>query len=90
MQASDISHTMQHWHVHRKCNQILFEELYVAYLNDRMEKNPTDFWYKGEFGIFDFYIIPSTQKLKECDVFGVSSDKYLNYSMPRRTMPAGR
>ena len=50
IQASDISHTMQHWHVYRKWNQNLFEELYVAYLNGRMEKNPAEFWFKGEFG----------------------------------------
>lgn len=40
IQASDISHTMQHWQVYRKWNQNLFEELYVAYLNGRMEKDP--------------------------------------------------
>ncbi|CAB9501451.1 Receptor-type guanylate cyclase gcy [Seminavis robusta] len=84
IQASDISHTMQHWHVYRKWNQNLFEELYVAYLNGRMEKNPADFWYKGEFGFFDFYIIPLTQKLKDCGVFGVSSDEYLNYAQKNR------
>ena len=84
IQASDISHTMQHWHVYRKWNQNLFEELYVAYLAGRMEKNPADFWYKGEFGFFDFYIIPLTQKLKECGVFGVSSDEYLNYAKKNR------
>ena len=52
IQASDISHTMQHWHVYRKWNQKLFEELYVAYLNGRMEKSPEEFWYKGEFGVY--------------------------------------
>ena len=84
IQASDVSHTMQHWHVYKKWNQNLFEELYVAYLNGRMEKNPADFWYKGEFGFFDFYIIPLTKKLKECGVFGVSSDEYLNYAVKNR------
>ena len=27
IQASDISHTMQHWHVYRKWNQKLFDEV---------------------------------------------------------------
>ena len=85
IQASDISHTtMQHWHVYRKWNQNLFEELYVAYLNGRMEKDPAEFWYKGEIGFFDFYIIPLTRKLKDCGVFGVSSDEYLNYALSNR------
>lgn len=53
IQASDISHTMQHWHVYKKWNQCLFEEMYVAYLNGRSEKNPAQFWYNGEIGFFD-------------------------------------
>jgi hypothetical protein len=30
--------------------------------------------------IFDNYVIPLARKLKECNVFGVSSDEYLNYA----------
>jgi hypothetical protein len=33
---------------------------------------------------FDFYIIPLAKKLKDCGVFGVSSDEYLNYAMKNR------
>ncbi|CAB9502617.1 Receptor-type guanylate cyclase gcy [Seminavis robusta] len=84
IQAADISHTMQHWHVYRRWNQNLFEELYVAYLNGRMEKDPATFWHKGEIGFFDFYIIPLTKKLKECGVFGVSSGEFLNYAIANR------
>jgi len=40
--------------------------------------------YKGEIGFFDFYIIPLAKKLKECGVFGVSSDEYLNYATKNR------
>lgn len=38
------------------------------------------FWYKGELGFFDNYIIPLAKKLKDCGVFGVSSDEFLNYA----------
>ena len=84
IQASDVSHTMQHWHVFRKWNQALFEEMYEAYRTGRAEKNPVEFWYQGEIGFFDFYIIPLAKKLKDCGVFGVSSDEYLNYAMKNR------
>ena len=84
IQASDVSHTMQHWHVFRKWNQQLFEEMYEAYVNGRADKNPADFWYQGEIGFFDYYIIPLAKKLKDCGVFGVSSDEYLNYAMKNR------
>jgi len=76
IQASDVAHTMQHWHVYRKWNARLFEEMYGAYLEGRAEKNPADFWYEGEKGFLDFYIIPLAKKLKTCGVFGVSSDEY--------------
>jgi hypothetical protein len=35
-------------------------------------------------GFFDFYIIPLAKKLKDCGVFGVSSDEYLNYALKNR------
>ena len=84
IQASDVSHTMQHWHVFRKWNQSLFEEMYEAYRTGRAATNPADFWYQGEIGFFDYYIIPLAKKLKDCGVFGVSSDEYLNYAMKNR------
>jgi class 3 adenylate cyclase len=84
IQASDVAHTMQHWHIYRKWNERLFLELYQAYIAGRAEKSPETFWYKGELGFFDFYIIPLSMKLKECGVFGVSSDEYLNYAMRNR------
>jgi class 3 adenylate cyclase len=84
IQASDVAHTMQHWHIYRKWNEKLFVEMYNAFENGRADKNPADFWYKGELGFFDFYIIPLAKKLKDCGVFGVSSDEYLNYAMRNR------
>jgi class 3 adenylate cyclase len=84
IQASDVSHTMQHWHIYRKWNARLFEEMYKAYAEGRAEKDPSEFWYKGEIGFFDFYIIPLAKKLKDCGVFGVSSYEYLNYAEQNR------
>ncbi|KAL7571614.1 hypothetical protein ACA910_011154 [Epithemia clementina (nom. ined.)] len=84
IQASDVAHTMQHWHVYRKWNERFFCECYQAYCDKRAEKNPAEFWYEGELGFFDFYIIPLAKKLKDCGVFGVSSDEYLNYATRNR------
>ena len=75
---------MQHWHVYRKWNERFFLECYEAYRSGRAERNPADYWYKGELGFFDFYIIPLAKKLKDCGVFGVSSDEYYNYAMSNR------
>ncbi|GAX20323.1 hypothetical protein FisN_9Hu031 [Fistulifera solaris] len=84
IQASDVSHTMQHWHVYQKWNERLFEEMYLGYKAGLLENDPSVNWYKGELGFFDNYIIPLTKKLKECGVFGVSSDEYLNYATNNR------
>lgn len=84
IQASDVAHTMQHWHIYRKWNERFFMECYQAYNAGRAEKDPSIGWYEGEIGFFDFYIIPLARKLKECGVFGVSSDEYLNYAVHNR------
>lgn len=84
IQASDVAHTMQHWHVYRRWNECLFEEMVQAFEAGRSEKDPAEFWYKGELGFFDFYIVPLAKKLDDCGVFGVSSDEYLNYALENR------
>ena len=84
IQASDVAHTMQHWHVYLKWNERFFHECYQAYLKGRSDEDPSGGWYEGELGFFDFYIIPLAKKLKDCGVFGVASDEYLNYAVANR------
>lgn len=84
IQASDVSHTMQHWHIYSKWNERFFQECYRAYRQGRADSDPSENWYKGELGFFDFYIIPLAKKLESCGVFGVSSDEYLAYAMNNR------
>eukprot|EP00980_Cylindrotheca_fusiformis_P025175 scaffold13215_cov114-Cylindrotheca_fusiformis.AAC.4 len=84
IQASDVSHTMQHWHIYKDWNERFFRECYRAYKDGRADSDPSQNWYKGEIGFFDFYIIPLAKKLESCGVFGVSSDEYLNYAIANR------
>eukprot|EP00980_Cylindrotheca_fusiformis_P021626 scaffold8492_cov84-Cylindrotheca_fusiformis.AAC.1 len=84
IQASDVSHTMQHWHVYKAWNEKFFMECYGAYKAGRADSDPSENWYKGEIGFFDFYVIPLAKKLDSCGVFGVSSDEYLNYAIANR------
>jgi hypothetical protein len=90
IQASDVCHTMQHWHIYRKWNKRLFMEMHAAFSAGRMAKDPSTFWYQGELGFFDNYIIPLAKKLKDCNVFGVSSDECLNYAIQNRSEWADR
>jgi hypothetical protein len=84
IQASDVAHTMQHFQVYKKWNERLFYEVYSAFDNGRAEIDPSEKWYEGEIGFFDFYIIPLAKKLGACGVFGVASDEYLNYAQANR------
>ncbi len=84
IQAADIAHTCQHWGLYRKWNERLFQECYKAYRDGRAGKNPADGWYEGEIGFYDFYIIPLAKKLRDCGVFGPTSDENLNYAKSNR------
>jgi hypothetical protein len=64
IQASDVAHTMQHWHIYRKWNGRLYQKIYSAYKTGRTAKDPTEGWYKGELDFFHYYIIPLATKLK--------------------------
>lgn len=90
IQASDVSHIMQHWHIYRKWNEKLYNDMYQAFHDGRSDKDPTENWYEGEIGFFDFYIIPLARKLADCGVFGVSSFEYLNFAIGNREEWASR
>lgn len=84
IQASDVAHTMQHWHIYQKWNERLFDEMYSAFECGRSATNPAEGWYKGELWFFDNYVVPLARKLEECHVFGVASDECLNYAQANR------
>jgi 3'5'-cyclic nucleotide phosphodiesterase len=84
IQASDVAHTMQHWHVFIKWNTKLYHELHRAYVNGHSYQDPSINWYQGQLSFFDDYVIPLAMKLRECGVFGVSGDEYLNYAILNR------
>lgn len=84
IQASDVAHTMQHWHTYCKWNEKLFQERYRAFLTGHEEEDPSESWYEDEIRFFDNYVIPLANKLKECGVFGVSSDEYLGFAIENR------
>merc|ERR1712176_184013 len=75
---------MQHWHVYQRWNKCLFEEMHRAYRDGRANKDPALGWYEGELWFFDNYIIPLAQKLRECEVFGVQCDEFLDFATENR------
>mmetsp|Transcript_30919 Transcript_30919/g.72587 ORF Transcript_30919/g.72587 Transcript_30919/m.72587 type:complete len:328 (+) Transcript_30919:106-1089(+) len=86
IQAADVSHTTQHYDVYREWSAFLFQEMYFAFREGRADTNPSDFWYEGEIGFFDHYVIPLSKKLSDCGVFGISSDENLSYATRNREL----
>jgi 3'5'-cyclic nucleotide phosphodiesterase len=84
IQASDISHTMQHWYVFRQWNERLFRERYQAYQDGFCPDDPSTTWYQSELRFFDSYVVPLAKKLVDCGVFGVSGTEYLGYATKNR------
>ena len=84
MQASDIAHTMQHWHIYRKWNERLFLESFVAHEAGRADASPIEYWYQQELECFDSHVISLAEKLQSCGVFAGSSDEYLSYARRNR------
>jgi hypothetical protein len=84
IQASDVAHTMQHWHVYQSWNKRLVKEMYAAYKAGRADKSPLMGWFEGELWFFDNYVIPLAKKLRECEVFGVDCDQLLDYATQNR------
>jgi hypothetical protein len=58
--------------------------MYFAFLQGRSDKDPSESWFEGEIWFYDNYVIPLAGKLRECGVFGVSCDEYLNYAQQNR------
>lgn len=58
----------------------------IAFQEGRADKDPALGWYNGELWFFDNYVIPLARKLKECAVFGVSSEECLNYALDNRAI----
>jgi hypothetical protein len=84
IQAADVAHTMQHWNVYTKWSRLLFREMSEAYKVRRGKKDPAEYWFEGELAFFDTFVVPLTQRLKECGVFGDASEEYLNYGKANR------
>jgi hypothetical protein len=90
LQASDIAHTMQHWQTYIKWNERLFMERYVAYIqgtgngSGTQQQDPVVDWYTGELQFLDQYVLPLTDRLKVCGVFGWSSQEFQNWALQNR------
>jgi len=69
IQAADVAHTMQSWHVFLKWNEKLYNELWAA-KNAGRGPDCSNQWFEGQISFFDAYIFPLAKRVKQCGVFG--------------------
>lgn len=72
MNVADVAHTMQSFPVFCKWNRRLFREFYLARRAGRLCFDPEENWYNGQISFLSHYIIPLSQKMKTCGVFGTT------------------
>lgn len=76
MAVADISHLYQDYDTLLIWNEKLFHELIVAHSQQR-GFDPCGFWFKGQIGFIDNYVIPLADRLSLCNVFGDNSFLFL-------------
>lgn len=84
MNAADVAHTMQSFQVFVKWNKRLFKEFYVAHSVDRLSFDPAENWYENQIGFFTHYIIPLSQKMKVCGVFGTTGNVFEYFAIENK------
>lgn len=65
LQASHVSHTMQHWLIYDKWNDRLFKEEYLAFQRGLSSRDPSRDWYEDQLCYFDNVVIPLATRLKD-------------------------
>lgn len=78
MQASDVFHATQNWHIYHKWNERHFTQVYKAFKSGRLMQDPSIFWYKSELLFFDEHVIPIAKQMSECGIFESTGDEYLS------------
>ena len=81
MQLSDVGYRVQHYHLFRKWNKRHFIERKIAFIREREELNPKDFWYDKQINYFTSHVIPLCKRLDESGCFGGTTTDYVNCAM---------
>jgi len=83
-QTCDIAHTMQPRGSYQKFNSQLYDETSAAFRNGRGDKDPKDYWYRGELTFFDDVVIPVAYFLSQQESFAKSGKTMLETAEENR------
>jgi hypothetical protein len=74
VQISTMAHMVQNWESYKIWNRRLYEEMHKAFIDRRILRDPSQRWFEGELGCFDFFVLPLTKRLRNCGRFGPTTD----------------
>jgi len=83
-QAADACHTLQDWTIYEKWNRLQLKELSKAFSTGRIGSDPMDGWYESQLQFFDRHVIPLATRLRDCKIYGTSSDEFLDRAYVNR------
>jgi hypothetical protein len=84
IQVSDVSHTVQHFNVFSKWNNLLFKEMFLGHKTGRAANDPSTNWYQSEILFFEHHVVPLAKRLCECKVFRASADIALTNALTNK------
>lgn len=90
VQASDVFHATQNWHLYQKWNERLFTQVYTAFKKGRLMQDPSIFWYKSELLFFDEHVVQVCKEIAEIGVFGSTGDEFLSFALGNRQQWAAK
>jgi len=83
-QAADSCHALQDWTIYEKWNRLQSKELCKAFSIGRLDKDPMNGWYEAQIEFFDKHVLPLATRLRDCKIYGTSSDEFLDQARLNR------
>lgn len=80
LQASYVSHSMQHWQVFQKWNERLYLEKQISSRSDAGSRPVMGSYYSWQMDWLDVKVIPLAVRLKSCGMFGSAGEEYFDYA----------
>mmetsp|Transcript_39074 Transcript_39074/g.94478 ORF Transcript_39074/g.94478 Transcript_39074/m.94478 type:complete len:717 (-) Transcript_39074:77-2227(-) len=84
LQISTVSHSVQVWEIFLEWNERQFWEAYLAFLEERSSKDPSESWYEDQLKFFDNLVLPLTETGTETGVWDILSDQLFQQATRNR------
>mmetsp|Transcript_2498 Transcript_2498/g.5915 ORF Transcript_2498/g.5915 Transcript_2498/m.5915 type:complete len:1531 (+) Transcript_2498:81-4673(+) len=84
LQVSSIGHHFQEWGIFLEWNEREFLEDYLAFLEGRSSKDPSDSWHANQLKMFDDVVLPMSERGAETDCWHILGDQLFQQATMNR------